>query len=163
MRRTNVLDFASLLMVGLLLMTGCSFVLPSEKAMEAGFGGRTKDRFVATVDAICREADDRVGALGQPTGVEERLDVVKQSLEIRRDELDRVNGLKHPQGGEDGVRFQLVLTWLGNRVSALAATALELGLGNEAQADSYAARAKTATREVRSASENYGLDECGRT
>lgn len=91
-----------------LLTMGCGAVLPSEEALQAGFSGRTKDRLVAKVDAICREADDQVTALGPPANAEERPKFIAQLAEIRKVELDLVNALEHPVGGEEQARFEVV-------------------------------------------------------
>ena len=158
-RKALPLGLAALLTI---LATGCGSVLPSEKAMQGGFSGRTKERFVATVDAICGEADDQVAALGQPANAEERPNFIAKMAEIRKVELDRVNALEHPGGGEEGVRFQVVESSLRNRLAMIKAMGLKLGFGRVAEADELAARLGPETRDLRRAAKTYGLTECGR-
>jgi hypothetical protein len=145
-----------------LLPLGCGAVLPSEEAMQGGFSGRTKERFVAQVDAICREADDQVAALAPPANAEERPKFIAQLAEIRKVELDRVNALEHPVGGEEQVRFEVVESSLRNRLAMIKAMGLKLGFGRLAEADDLAARLGPETQDLRRAAKIYGLNECGR-
>jgi hypothetical protein len=66
-----------------------------------GGGGRlTKEGYIAAADAICKEASDKIDALGDPQTAEEVAQLADQVVEISEDQLAQLRALQPPEADE---------------------------------------------------------------
>lgn len=138
--------------VGVAAMVGCG-------TGEAGAPPGEQRELIAKADPVCKEANDRVAVLGQANTP----DAVRQQIEIRQDQVNRLSPLSDLGEGSIGSRFDEMVGGLQNLASVLKGVQSQLELNNQAEADRYRREAETHAATARQAASSLKMRECANT
>ena len=131
----------------------------------AGCGGGggddrlSKEEFIAEADAICKQANEQIDALGEPT-LENIDEYLADAEAISREQLGQLRALKPPAADEATLNGAYDLI---EQQIALAADGVEaLKSGDQAAFEQVNAQITTIEAEADQIARDYGLQECGK-
>jgi len=131
----------------------------------AGCGGGggddrlSKEEFIVAADAICKQANEQIGALGEPT-LENIDEYLADAEAISREQLGQLRALKPPAADEATLNGAYDLI---EQQIALAADGVEaLKSGDQAAFEQVNAQITTIEAEADQIARDYGLQECGK-
>jgi hypothetical protein len=121
--------------------------------------GVSKEEFVEAADAVCREADEAIRAIGAPRVEEGVRDYVEDATRIGEDLVSELRELEKPQGAGDAV--QPMIEGIEKAIALLEPLAEAIiERDSEAVAD-LQQQAEQVTDEISGAAESYGFETCG--
>jgi hypothetical protein len=136
----------------MLLLAGCG---------GGGDGGErlSKDEWIEEADAICARADEEVGALTEPSTLDEIPEFTESASEISREALADLRALQPPEEDQATVDEMLDLVEqqieLGEQIGEAARD------GDQEEVQRLAAEAEPLEGEANEKARQYGLEDCG--
>lgn len=120
----------------------------------------TKQEFISEADDICRDANEAIGDLGQPTTSEELTAYVAEVEQISSEALTSIATLEPPEADAEEVqdaikKLQSALDLLNQYQQANAS-------GNKVASLVALQEANSAALEAQSFAQRYGFRECGK-
>jgi hypothetical protein len=134
-------------------------------ALVAGCGGGgggdrlSKEEYIAKADAICKEADDKITALGEPQSFEELANLASEAVTIGEEELSALRALQPPEADEATLNSAYEL--IGRQLEIAGQIAAAAKEGDQAKIQELIDQATPLQDEARKIAEDYGLTECG--
>ena len=128
----------------------------------AGDGGGdrlTKEEYIAQADAICKQANEEIDALGEPATLEEIVTLAASAIEIQEESLAELRALKPPEEDEATLNeaYDLVeqQVEVGKQVKAAAEA------GDMETIQTLIAENDPLDEQADQIALDYGLTECG--
>jgi hypothetical protein len=131
----------------------------------AGCGGGggddrlSKEEFIAAADAICKEANDRIEALGEPT-LENVSEYVTEAEAISREQLGALRALRPP--AEDEATLNGAYDLIEQQIDLAVQGVDALTSGDQAAFQEIDAQITSIEAEADQVARDYGLQECGK-
>jgi hypothetical protein len=149
---------ASLTVLAVLLT---ALVSCSEPRSEHPQQSHPKTRFLAEANAVCAEVNQRISALGQPTGsIREQAAMAREVNELTRSAIDRVQALPAPEG--DAVLLDDIFQRARTALKLADRSTYAIERGKVAVANRAAAKAFRMLVQVNGDLAQYGLAECAK-
>ncbi|MCC6224409.1 MAG: hypothetical protein IT201_13085 [Thermoleophilia bacterium] len=125
-----------------------------------GGGDRlSKEEFIAQADAICKQANADIDALGEPTSLEEIVTLAASAIKIQEESLAELRALKPPEEDEATLNeaYDLVeqQVEVGKKVQAAAEA------GDMETIEALIAENEPLDEQADQIALDYGLTECG--
>jgi hypothetical protein len=135
-------------------------------ALIAGCGGGSDslsaDEFREQADAICADADERLGALTEPAAVDEILPFLRAGLPIQAEELARIDELDPPEELQAAFDEARELNQQRQELIQQAADRIEAGEDPETVITEVDPEIERLQEEARAKAGELGLTVCGR-
>lgn len=132
-------------------------------ACGGGGGGEgerlTKAEYIAQADAICKDVNDRLDALGAAESIEEFAELAASAVEIQEDGLADLKELKPPE--EDQATIDEALALLDQQLALSQQIQEAAAAGDEAKVEELIAQIEPIDSEADQLAVEYGLTECG--
>ncbi len=125
-----------------------------------GGGDRlTKDEYIAQADAICKAANEKIDALGEPETMEEIATLAADAIEIQTKSLADLRALKPPEADEAKLNeaYALIDQQVGLGKEILEAAKA----GDLEKIQKILAEGKPIDDQAGAIAADYGLKECG--
>jgi hypothetical protein len=119
-----------------------------------------KAAFIEQADAICKEANDKITALGSPASAEELPDFLAKGVDIQQEQTDKLKGLTPPAEDADWWNETLGLLDQLNAVTTELRDKAKAG-ASEDELNALADKGTPINDELNSRAEEYGLKVCG--
>jgi hypothetical protein len=119
----------------------------------------TKEEFIAQADAICKEANDKLDALGEPANIEEVATFAEDAIAIQEDALARLRALKPP--AEDEATLNEAYALLDQQVELGRQIVTAAEAGDVAAIEEIVAQGEPINDQADQIATDYGLKECG--
>jgi hypothetical protein len=117
-----------------------------------------QSRLIREADPICRDAFDRIDALGEPTDNAARRAALEQEVQIRRDLVEQVQGLSLPSEEREVLNL-----WLAQQINvyhSLEGVFHALAIDDRSTADRFEQQANEASERAAEAGRKYGFRDC---
>ena len=119
----------------------------------------SKEEFIDAADEACREADEAIGAIGQPRVGEDVLEYVREARAISEELVADLRALDPPADGEEQVDGMIDgLERATNLLEPLAQASIDRDAQELQQLQE---EVEEVTDEVSEAAESYGFETCG--
>jgi hypothetical protein len=145
--------------VGLAALAAAVAVAAGCGAGEEGDGRLTKEEFIAAADAICKEANAKLDALGTPTTLEQIAKFAGDAITIQEEALADLKALKPPAADEATINEAYALLdqqlELGRQIEAAAKE------GDQAKIQELVGEVQPIDSQADQIAQDYGLKECG--
>lgn len=134
-------------------------------AVVAGCGGGgggdrlTKAEYIAAADAICKATNDELGALPDPSSIEEVASLAEQAVSIEEDALAKLKELKPPEADQATIDEALGLLEQQVELGRQLGDAAKAGDGAKVQ--EIVGQIDPINQQANEIATQYGLVECG--
>jgi hypothetical protein len=137
-------------------------LVASALAASCGGGGGdplTKEEYIAEADAICKDANEQIDALGEPQSAEDIAEFAEQAVAIGEEQLAKLRALRPPEADEATLNgaYELIEQQL-DLARQLGPAAEE---GDLARIQELVAEGQRINDEADQIAADYGLEECG--
>ena len=127
---------------------------------DGGGTALTKDEFVAQADAICKEYEEKLNALGTPQSQEELAEFADRSVPIAEEGQSKLEELTPPAGLQDA--YDEWLAQGDNAVDIVQRLERAAQEGDEQEIQQIAAEAQTADERSKELATQLGFQDCSR-
>jgi hypothetical protein len=129
-------------------------------ACGGGGGDRlTKAEYIVQADAICKQADGEIAALGDPKTLAELAELADRAVAIGRAELSKLRALKPPRADE--ATLDQAYDLIGRQLDLAGQIAAAARAGDQAKIQALVEQGNPIGREARKIATDYGLKQCG--
>ncbi len=119
----------------------------------------SKDEFIAQADAICKEANEKLDALGEPASFEEVASLAGDAIAIQEDAIAQLRALEPP--AEDEATLNEAYALLDRQVEVGRQIQEAAAAGDAAKIEELVAEIEPIDEEADQIAADYGLEECG--